>query len=494
MLKADRFFQSLTETEESLADDTWLNDELRHEDCLLSACNIDLFFGRFPIGQASWECLLQLPDHLDLKRWVQKLFSGGVVNASENLAATHTKSREDYVLSSPNLLSFRRWMTALHQGRLPDGDVTIEDVIHLGTGGSRLGPELLIDALKTKAKKPFRPHFVSGHEASIVDQTLAKCNPEKTLVIIASKSFSTTETLENASICRAWLQQFLTQEQSSQRLLAITAEAEKALAWGIDTNRCMTFEKTISGRYSISSVISLIAAAYLGEPLFSDFILGMIEMDQHFVTSPWQKNMPVIYALLDAYSMNALSIPTRTIIPYTQNLATFIPYIQQLVMESLGKNNAFSSTSPIVWGGVGFESEHSFYQLIMQGTHRHLVEFIIPKNHVNSWQNALAQAQLMQRGNGLVGNIGIKGGNPSLSLFIPSVNPHSLGALIALYEHQCFVQSVFWEINCFDQPGVEAGKQLTRALAARKFAQSDRSTQKLLSLCCASPIPTEEVL
>lgn len=486
-------FKQLYKRYQADSKDAWLNDELEPKDCLLQACGIDLFYGRYSISKKMWNELLALPDQAGLKSAIQKLFQAEVVNTSENSAATHTQSRQDYLISSQSWKNFHRWAGALHAGRTPESGIEIKSVIHLGTGGSRLGPELLIDALGTDTEKPFQPYFVSSHDEKSIARVLKQCDPVSTLVLVVSKGFSTLETKINGSIARNWLRESLSREAAEKRLIAITADKKTAVEWGILPGNCLLLPQSVGGRYSISSPVSLIAAAYLGESVFSRFMAAMVEMDQHFFSAAWSESMPVVFALLSIWSVNFLSIPSRAVLPYSSLLSAFVPYLQQLFMESLGKNKTNAgtdvqwSTGSIIWGGIGSESQHSFHQLIMQGTHRHQVEFIAPKDHPSSWQNALAQAQVMQRGNGLMGNAAIAGGHPSISLFVPTIDAHALGSLIALYEHRCFVQSVLWGINCFDQPGVETGKKLSQAFSSDSSMELDASTRQLHALVQGEP-------
>jgi glucose-6-phosphate isomerase len=456
-----------------LGEQGWLSDDLSPDQCLVSACGIDLFFGRNKLGKALLRDLLLLPEKYNLSACLQTLFSGQSISG-------HASSRKRYLLSSPEWSPFRHWAHALRQGRLPDCDRTVKDVIHLGAGGSRLGPELVIDALGPNNVPPFQPHFVSSQDPRELQRTLASCDPETTLILIVSKSFRTIETLSNAAAARVWLQQRLPEQQVTERLLAITSEPEQAQSWGC--SRQLTIDASTCGRFSISSPVSLIAAAYLEESTFTAFMAGLFEMDRHAATAGWHKNLPSLLALFGVYVRQCLSVPTRCVIPYTPKLNLLIPYLQQLFMESLGKPHADHATGALLWGGIGCDSQHSFHQLIMQGSDKHHIDFIAPKDCSASWRNALAQAQLMQHGNQQTGEKAIGGGHSSNSLFISSLNPRTLGALVSLYEHQCFIQSLAWDINCFNQPGVEAGKQLASALLHHDEDQLDSSNEFLQKL------------
>lgn len=488
---ADKFAE-LKENYQNCQNNDWLNDCLQLEECMVSACDIDLFFGRYPMTPAFWKKLQNLANEHGLGAEIKKLLAGEVVNESEQQAATHTHSRASYFSSNNPWAKFKEWADALRHGQLPNSTTKIKDVIHLGTGGSRLGPELLIQALGEKSDRPFRPHFVSSHDQSALVHVLKDCHPETTLVIVASKSFGTAETLANAGVARQWLTVNLSQERVKNHILAITSYPEKAMAWGVNLSHCLTFPKTIGGRFSISSAVSLIAAAYLRESQYAKFLVGMVQMDQHFATAGWKSNLPVVAALLSVFAVNILAIPTQAIIAYDSRLAGFIPYIQQLSMESLGKKQEWL-TGATVWGGVGTDSQHSFHQQIMQGTWPHQVEFVVARDQIGSWRNALVQSQLMQRGNGVSGCAAIEGGHPNFSLHLPSLNATTLGALVALYEHRTYVQSVLWQLNCFDQPGVEAGKQLLKCFDMTECGL-DSSSSKLCELQRKPQIPTIETM
>jgi glucose-6-phosphate isomerase len=463
---------------------SWINDDVSHSECLLEGCHMQLYYGRFNLNKNLMDELLLMPDTVGLSESIKKLFSG-------NLEAGHTCSRENYFYRNEQWNSFRQFANELHQGGFPQIPHGIENVIHLGTGGSRLGPELLIEALKHRKVASFKPHFISSQDTRQLSRLLTTCHPKNTLFIVASKSFTTAETLANAKVAYLWLKESLPEKEVSAHLLAITANPTLAKSFGC--KQTLSFSDAVSGRYSISSPISLIAAAYLGESIFSSFIEGMLDMDNHFQKANWSQNMPVLLALLAIYATNCLSISTRCIIPYANELSLFVPYIQQLSMESLGKYHPEYKTGAITWGGVGTDSQHSIQQLIMQGSYTHTADFIVPKDDPASWKNALAQAQLMQRGNSETGERAIHGGHSSITLFIPSVTPKILGSLIALYEHRCFAQSVLLGINCFDQPGVEAGKEMTRDLSSNTHNELDFSSQELQKLCNPQ-IPTEELM
>lgn len=368
----------------------------------------------------------------------------------------------------------------------------ITDVVHLGVGGSDLGPRMACQALRAYAHNKINIHFVSNADGAEILSTVKVLNPETTLVLIVSKSFGTQETMLNAQTALAWLGQLLGLEnpQGSPHVIAITANRQEALRFGINPSRILEFQEWVGGRYSLWSSVGLSVSICIGYENFKSMLEGAREMDIHYKTAPLKKNMPVIMALVNIWYNNFLDTHTQAVIPYCERLTLLPSYLQQLEMESNGKSVSMDGeyvtyeTSPIIWGQTGTDSQHAFFQLLHQGTHYVPVDFVgfindslSNEDHHNFLlSNLLAQASALMTGTqeqNLPTHKYYKGNKPSNILLLKELTPTNFGALIALYEHKVFVQGSIWNINSYDQWGVELGKNMTKKVLISNLSDDD---------------------
>jgi glucose-6-phosphate isomerase len=441
----------------------------------------------------------------------ERLFRGEKVNLTENRAAEHPKVRSpEYV--ETELGKMREFVNAVHEGhRIGSSNKTFTDVINLGIGGSDLGPRFVCDALSHFHIPGLRCHFVANVDPEELLQTLKKVNPESTLFLIASKSFSTQETLLNGALAKTWLIESLKQKgiepKIERHFVAISSNVEKAVAFGIQAENCFEMSDSIGGRFSLWSNIGLSIALQIGMNRFTELLAGAHAMDNHFRTEPTRKNIPVLMALISLWYRNFWGAQSYAILPYSQRLALLPAFLQQLEMESLGKSvlkNGQPSphqTGGVIWGGIGTNGQHAFHQLIHQGTLLIPADFItIEKSaldatlspelqahqthqhevllkHARAQMQALvqgktreeAEAELRKAGHSkeaialLAPHKMIPGNRPCVEISLNKLNPFNLGQLLAAYEHKVFALSVFLNINPFDQFGVELGKALAEA-------------------------------
>ena len=375
-------------------------------------------------------------------------------------------------------------------------DAAITDVVNIGIGGSDLGPQMAVLALAAQAHPGKRLHFVSNVDGHALDTVLCTLRPETTLFLIASKTFTTAETMANAQSAKAWFEAGGGKDVA-RHFAALTTNVAAANAWGIQTT--FGFWDWVGGRYSLWSAIGLPLAIAVGAQGFSDFLAGAHAMDEHFRTADLAVNLPVRLGLLDVWYRNFHGFTSRCVAPYHQGLARFPAYLQQLEMESNGKRVGLDgqalpyATSPVVWGEPGTNGQHAFFQMLHQGTDVIPVDFIavrdaahaLPGHQEKLLANALAQAQALMVGQADVGgHKHFPGNRPSTFLLLERLDAVSLGALVALYEHRVFVSGAVWGLNSFDQWGVELGKVLARDIEARlasgDTAGLDASTAGLL--------------
>lgn len=375
----------------------------------------------------------------------------------------------------------------------------ITDVVNIGIGGSDLGPVMATEALKPYAKRDLRIHFVSNIDGTHITETLRQLNQETCLFIVASKTFTTQETITNAETAKRWfLGVAKDQSAVAKHFVALSTNTPEVSRFGIDPRNMFAFWDWVGGRYSLWSAIGLSIALAVGMDNFEDLLTGGHEMDEHFRTAPLERNMPVILALLGIWYNNFFGAHTHAILPYDQYLHRFAAYFQQGDMESNGKrvtrNGTFTDyqTGPVIWGEPGTNGQHAFYQLIHQGTRLVPADFIVPMESHNPvgdhhWillSNFFAQTEALMKGKTLEearkeleasGTTGealeallphkmFEGNRPTNSIVVKKITPRTLGQLIALYEHKIFVQGIIWNINSFDQWGVELGKQLAKAI------------------------------
>jgi glucose-6-phosphate isomerase len=398
---------------------------------------------------------------------------------------------------------------------------SITDIVNIGIGGSDLGPFMVTEALKPYGKEGLNVHFVSNVDGTHIAETLKKVNSETTMFIVASKTFTTQETLTNADSAKRWLLDVLKDETAvAKHFVALSTNAKAVAAFGIDTNNMFEFWDWVGGRYSLWSAIGLSIALYIGYEHFVALLQGAHDMDEHFRTADFDKNIPVILALLGVWYNNFFGADSHAILPYDQYMHRFAAYFQQGDMESNGKGVTKSgesvdySTGPIIWGEPGTNGQHAFYQLIHQGTKLIPCDFLAPvqsqnpigDHHEKLLANFFAQTEALMKGKTideakrellatgmaaheidlLLPHKVFSGNRPTNSIFFKKLTPSTLGSLIAMYEHKIFVQSIIWDINAFDQWGVELGKQLANMIlpelkSNEKITSHDSSTNGLIN-------------
>jgi len=478
---------------------------LRFQDILVD-------YSKNRITEETMQLLLALAEEAGLNDAIDKMFSGDRINETEDRAVLHVvlRNRAD----SPILVDGKDVMPDVNRvldkmkefcGRLHSGEWTgyggerITDVVNIGIGGSDLGPVMVTECLKPYAKFGINVHFVSNVDATHIAETLKILRPETTLFMVASKTFTTQETMTNAFTARKWFLEAAGDEKHVARhFVAISTNTEKVKAFGISEDNMFEFWDWVGGRYSLWSAIGLSIACYIGFDNFSELLRGAYEMDQHFRTEPSDKNIPVILALIGIWYTNFFGAETEAILPYDQYMHRFPAYFQQGNMESNGKSVDRSGrpvayqTGPIIWGEPGTNGQHAFYQLIHQGTKLIPADFLAPvvshnpigDHHAILLSNFFAQTEALMCGKGkeeVLADLfdegkdkeqikrlwpyrAFEGNRPTNSILFRQLTPRTLGSLIAMYEHKIFVQGVIWNIFSFDQWGVELGKQLAKKI------------------------------
>jgi glucose-6-phosphate isomerase len=454
------------------------------------------------------EALAGLCEHArdaGLPAWISALFAGEKVNVSERRPVLHPRMRD--VANAEDRESRRRVADiadALGRGqRLGATGEPIRHVVHLGIGGSDLGPRLVVDALGfPREDRAPGVSFVANVDPAALDRALAPLDPATTLFVIASKSFTTQETLANANAARAWLAAGLPRGADvGAHFVAATASPAEARAFGIPDAAILPFPEGVGGRFSLWSSVGVTIAAALGNDAHAALLAGAHAMDRHFWAAPLERNLPVVLALCGLWNASAIGYRQRVVVPYAQALALLPAYLQQLSLESNGKrvtrdgSPVEGRTAPALWGGVGTDSQHAFFQWLHQGTDVVPVEFIVPAapvrgdrdRHTLLVANALAQAQALAFGRATPDAARASPGDrPSTTLVTPALDARTLGALLALYEHRTFVEGILWGINPFDQFGVELGKLLALPIISAldgqdTLAEADASTRALVA-------------
>lgn len=443
-----------------------------------SISGITFDFSRQQLTEKTINLLIQLAQESALKEKIEDLFSGKKINNSEQRAALHTALRhfstEPVYYDSLDIMGeIRNTREKIKQisesvrnksWRGLHGD-PIEAVVNVGIGGSDLGPRLCINAFPEDTVKDIRFYFISDVDPDSFNRVIQAINPRTTLFIISSKSFTTKETLLNASKAMAL---YTEPEAMDHHFIAITAYPDKALACGF--KHILPLWDFVGGRFSLCSAINLITAVALGYEKFLDILAGANSADLHFRQTAFEDNIPVLMGLLGIWNNNFLNIHNLLLLTYSKSLDYFVPYIQQLDMESNGKSvdregqRITYATGPLVWGGPGNQAQHSYLQLLFQGTHQCAADFISLKSHDDKLLNAFCAHKMKVLSEGVVSENNpyahIPGNLPLNHLSLMDCTPYTLGALIALYEHKVFVMSVIWNINPFDQPGVESAKSV----------------------------------
>ncbi|CAO1662343.1 glucose-6-phosphate isomerase [Halomonas sp. NYA30] len=461
------------------------------------------------------EHLFTLASEAGVPSAIEALLSGKRVNVSENRPALHTALRlpadatlevegEDIVAAvHESLAQMERLVSRLHAGQWRGATgKPIRHVVNLGVGGSDLGPLMVTHALTDFRPKDIHPvevHFASTMDGSQLADYLSRLNPETTIFVLSSKSFTTIDTLSNANTAREWLLSRLTQHGATpisaelvvrQHFIGVSASPEKMTEWGIADDHQLTFWEWVGGRYSLWGTIGLPIALVVGMDNFREFLAGAHAMDRHFSEAPMEDNLPILLGLAGIWNVNFLDIRAHSILPYDGRLEYFAAYLEQLEMESNGKSVTRQgqpinySTCPVLWGQLGPNAQHAFYQLLHQGTQAVVCDFIAPlkrydevedpdtRRHLKTQHrlalaNCFAQSRVLMLGDDALEDDGprpehkrYRGNQPSTTVLLDQLTPATLGSLIALYEHKVFVQAVIWDINPFDQWGVELGKQI----------------------------------
>ena len=438
----------------------------------------------------------RLANRMDLAGQREALFAGKPINVTEDRAVGHTAERgEGEAEMVARAGQFHARMRALIDAIGAGALGPIRHVLHVGIGGSALGPDLLVDALGREDGR-YDVAVVSNVDGAALEEAFARFEPDATLLVVASKTFTTTETMLNAHSVIGWLREGGVDDPYG-RVVALTANPDAAVEWGVDETRVLPFDESVGGRYSLWSSIGFPAALKLGWDAFSELLDGAAEMDRHFKLAAAHENAPVLAAFADLYYTHARGAETRATFAYDERLRLLPSYLQQLEMESNGKGVTRDGrpldgpSAAITWGGVGTDAQHAVFQLLHQGTHLVPVEFVAsiepgdsldPEHHRQLLLNAFAQGAALMKGRENADDPAraYSGDRPSTTILLDTVDPRTLGALIAFYEHRVFAGGALLGINSFDQFGVELGKEMAKA-AARGGGDFDPSTTDLIA-------------
>lgn len=493
-------------------------------------------FSKQRLTDTTLELLLDLARQCDLTNKIERMFAGQKINITENRAVLHTalrnRSNRPVMVNGKDVMPEVNAVLAqvrVFSDQVRSGDwrgatgKEICDIVNIGIGGSDLGPLMVTEALKPYRHERLKVHFVSNVDAAHLCETLRELNPETTLFLVASKTFTTQETMTNAHSARRWLIEQLGDERAvASHFVAISTNREKVSEFGIDLENMFAFWDWVGGRYSLWSAIGLSIALYVGMDQFEQLLAGAHLADEHFRTQSLDRNIPVLMALIGIWNNNFLAADSLAILPYDQSLHRFPAYLQQADMESNGKRATLSgesvdySTGPVIWGEPGTNGQHAFYQLIHQGTKLVPTDFIAAVESHNPLgehqrillSNFIAQPEALMRGKTtaearqemeaeglnedeislLLPHKVFPGNRPSTSILMRKLSPRALGILIAVYEHKIFTQGAIWNLNPFDQWGVELGKQLAKSIfsdlkTAEPTTSHDSSTNALINAC-----------
>jgi len=456
------------------------NDPARASDFTLRVGPLYANFARQRYDRAALDALFMLAEDAGVTPAVRALFDGVEVNAAEGRAALHTALRSDLSQAPAALAAHGEAVAALARMRalvatLQDSGVT--DIVSVGIGGSDLGPRLVVDALHDPSSAALRVHFLSNVDGAAVQRTITSLDPARTAVLLISKTFGTQETLLNGAILRNWLDDGGIDH--SRRLYAVSSNVERAAAFGVAAERILPMWDWVGGRYSLWSAVGFPIALAVGMDRFEQLLAGAAQMDAHVLAAPLKENLAVWHAVTAIWNRNVLGRGNHAVLSYDERLKLLPNFLQQLVMESLGKSvhrdgsPVTEASVPVWWGGTGTDVQHSFFQALHQGTEIVPADFIgviqadhpHADNHQALLANLLAQTEAFANGQASDDpHRNYPGDRPSTLLLLDALTPHSLGMLLALYEHSVYVQSVLWGINAFDQFGVELGKQVANRL------------------------------
>mgnify|MGYP002064130240 CR=1 FL=1 len=514
--------------------DLFAEDPRRFEKMSIRFNNMIVDYSKNRITEETLKFLIALAEKCELGNAIERMFAGQRINETEDRAVLHTALRNRD--NTPVVIESRDVMPKVNRvlnqmenfsGRIISGNwqgytaKKISDIVNIGIGGSDLGPLMVTEALRPYAQKDIRVHFVSNVDGTHLTETLRRLNPETTLFMIASKTFTTQETMTNAFSARSWFLKAAGDRQHIARhFVAISTNSEAVEKFGIDKDNMFVFWDWVGGRYSLWSAIGLSIACFIGYENFVALLQGAFEMDQHFKSAPFDRNIPVILALIGIWYNNFFGAQTEAILPYDQYMHRFPAYFQQGNMESNGKSvdregqSVDYQTGPIIWGEPGTNGQHAFYQLIHQGTKLIPADFLAPAishnpvgdHHQILLSNFFAQTEALLNGKTadevkaelkkdgksdkeiqkLWPQKVFEGNRPTNSIFFKQLTPKMLGSLIAMYEHKIFVQGVIWNIFSFDQWGVELGKQLANKILPeladdRSVDTHDSSTNGLIN-------------
>lgn len=473
-----------------------LSGDARNDMLVRRHCGIRFDWCKTHLDAATIARFANLADAAGLDAARKAMFAGDVVNVTEGRAVEHCAERgEGNAVSVTRARALHDRMRSLIEAVDAGAFGQINHILHIGIGGSALGPELLVDALARDAGR-YDVAVVSNIDGAALAAATRRFDPHHTLVAVASKTFTTTETLMNARSALHWLESGGVEDPLG-RIIVLTAAPDRALAWGVDETRILPFSESVGGRYSLWSSIGFPAALALGWNGFAELLEGAGEMDRHFRFASWQENIPVLAAFADLLYAQVMGCQTRAVFAYDERLRLLPAYLQQLEMESNGKRVRSDGlplnrpSAPVVWGGVGTDAQHAVFQLLHQGTHLVPVEFLAaivpghdldPDHHRALLGNCIAQgaALLAGRSNPDDPARDYPGNRPSSTLLLDRIDPHTLGALIAFYEHRTFASAVMLGINAFDQFGVELGKEMARAIDGDGAERFDPATRALL--------------
>ena len=516
-------------------------DPERFSKLSLQAANLFLDYSKNRLDSTTLGLLTDLARKRGVEDRRNAMFTGEKINLTERRAVLHTALRlpRDKVLTVDGqnvtadvhavLDRVKDFTDRVRSGNwLGHSGKPITDVVNIGIGGSDLGPKMAVLALRSFSHPRLKMHFVSNVDGHDMDAVLSQVDPETTLFIVASKTFTTAETMLNAGTARTWFLQHAAEEHLARHFVAVSTNTEAVAAFGIDTANMFPFWDWVGGRYSVWSAIGLSVALAVGFGYFKDFLAGAHAMDEHFRTAPLEQNMPVLLAMVGFWNREFLNCSSLSIAPYHQDLSRFPAYLQQLDMESNGKRitraggEVDTVTCPVVWGECGTNAQHAYFQLLHQGTDVTPIDFIatlrathdLPGHHDALLANCFAQSEAFMKGktaaevradlqaqnlseaeiDELVPHKTFPGNRPSNTILMDQLNPHTLGALIALYEHKTFVQGVIWDVNSFDQWGVELGKVLAKTIQSELTGSPspelhDSSTNGLIAMAKAAQHP-----
>lgn len=484
--------------------------------------NFYVDYSKNRITSETKKLLLQLANEVGLRDAISKYFSGDIINETEHRAVAHVALRDpkyvDFYVNGDNIMpdilhvkkQIKKFTDEVVNGHLKGfTDKPFTDIVNIGIGGSDLGPAMVVEALQYY-KNHLTTHFVSNVDGDHVNEVLKKLNPETTLFVIVSKTFTTQETLSNATTIREWFLKQGSKEDVSKHFVAVSTNIKKVIDFGISENNIFPMWDWVGGRFSLWSAVGLSISLSVGYEHYEELLLGAHKMDEHFKKEDFEKNIPVILALLSIWYSNFFEGESEAVIPYSQYLNQFTTYLQQAIMESNGKsidrsgNKVNYQTGSIIWGEPGTNSQHAFFQLIHQGTKLIPVTFIgfgkslygNKEHHDKLMSNFIAQTEALLNGKSVEDVIvelekqnllrnqiqqllpfkKFEGNKPTTTILIDQLTPESLGKLIALFEHKIFVEGVIWNIFSYDQFGVELGKQLANTIL-QEFDKKNQATE-----------------